>query len=165
MNILKKMCVTVLGSGYLPIAPGTWGSAVGLILYLPMYFALSYKILNMLLAALSIAATFIGIYLGRWAIESYKSNDPKQFVIDELVGMWIALLGMPIVRDVTSLSSLAIILTTQFILFRMFDIIKPAPARQSESLPAGIGIMADDIIAGIYANIIGQILFRLIFPF
>ncbi len=161
VNILRKLCITGLGSGYLPIAPGTWGSAVAATIYLPLYFSLSYASLNAILIMLIIISTIIGIFWGRWAIEYYKSNDPKQFVIDELAGMWVALLAMPLATNI-SLSKLTIILLTQFILFRLFDIIKPTPARQSENLPSGIGIMADDIIAGIYANITGQILFRII---
>ncbi len=158
--MLKKLCITVFGSGYLPIAPGTWGSAVGVILYLPIYLSFDYVYVNYLLAGLIILVSITGIAFGRWAIEHFKSSDPKPFVIDELAGMWISLLMMPAAKSCSMLST---ILFTQFILFRLFDIIKPTPARQSESLPGAVGIMADDIIAGVYANITGQILFRLIF--
>ncbi len=161
MNMLKKLCVTVFGSGYLPIAPGTWGSALGVILFLPIYVNTNYISLNISMGILIIFVSILGIFLGQWAIEYYKSNDPKQFVIDELAGMWLALLLMPIKAHMP-ISKLIIILLTQFVLFRIFDIIKPTPARQAEQLPAGLGIMTDDIIAGIYANITGQIIFRLL---
>ena len=156
--MLKKIITTFFGFGYLPIAQGTWGSfaAVGIFFILALFFANHILWITAILIILSAA---IGIALGKWAINFFKSNDPKPFVLDEAAGMWISLIALPF----NSTSTLFLITAVQFILFRIFDIIKPPPVRQSEKLPAGWGIVTDDLMAGIYANITGQLIFRIIF--
>lgn len=161
--MIKKLCVTFFGSGYLPIAPGTWGSLAASIIFVLLAWEFNFCAAPLLLVKLSgliILSYVLGVALGPWAVEYFKHKDPKQFVLDEAAGMWIALLAIPF----TDAKSLLVIVVVQFFLFRIFDIIKPTPARQLEKLPLGWGIMTDDVIAGLYANIAGQILFRLIFP-
>jgi phosphatidylglycerophosphatase A len=92
------------------------------------------------------------LVIGFWAgsiVEKEQGKDPGIIVIDEMVGQWCALLFLPFTIP---------IFIASFFLFRAFDIIKPFPARKSEDLKGGAGIMIDDIIAGIYANIILQII-------
>jgi phosphatidylglycerophosphatase A len=134
-------------SGYAGIVPGTVGSLVGLLLYLPL--AASPVLVR--LAAL-VALFFLGVFASSRLEEIWKIKDPKPVVIDEIVGMWIALLFVP--HEV-------IYFAGAFVLFRIFDIIKPFPGRQAELLKGGWGIMLDDVVAGIYANVAIQAVLNL----
>ena len=87
---------------------------------------------------------FLGVFAGSRAERIWRIKDPQPVVIDEIVGMWISLLLIP---------PETIYILAAFVLFRLFDVIKPFPARQAELLPGGWGIMLDDLFAGIYANI------------
>jgi phosphatidylglycerophosphatase A len=93
---------------------------------------------------------------GSWAAEKFGRPDPPQCVSDEAAGQWLALAFLPI----TSARDLCIVAGMQFVLFRLLDIIKPPPVRQLEKLPAGWGILADDLAAGVLANLLGQVLLR-----
>ena len=129
---------TVFGIGYAPIAPGTFGSAAGLILWwlLPASPAVQ---------AAAIVAIFIaGSWGGSVAERHFGRADPGQVVIDEVMGMLITLWLNP-VGWVGALAG--------FFLFRVFDVIKPYPANRLEQLHGGIGVMADDGMAAIYANL------------
>jgi phosphatidylglycerophosphatase A len=129
---------TALGVGYVPVAPGTFGSAVGLLLWyvLPA---------SPLFHATAISAIFaIGSWSGSVAERHFGRIDPGQVVIDEVAGMLVTLFLVP-VGWAGALGA--------FLLFRIADIIKPYPANRLERLPGGIGIMADDVMAGIYANV------------
>ncbi len=124
--------------GYFRIAPGTVGSFVGLLLYLPMAA-------SPIPVQIAIIGSLFG--LGVWAAEQaekvLKIKDAPSVVIDEIVGMWIAVLFLP--------HTVSYFLGA-FLLFRLFDILKPFPAKQAEQLRGGLGIMLDDVVAGIYAN-------------
>ncbi|MBI3493693.1 MAG: phosphatidylglycerophosphatase A [Acidobacteria bacterium] len=129
---------TALGVGYIPFAPGTFGSAAGLLLWaaLPP-------------SALVQSATILAVFaLGSWsggvAERHFGRTDPDQVVIDEVMGMLITLFMNPVG---------AWGLLGAFLLFRIADIIKPFPANRLERLPGGVGVMADDAMAAIYANI------------
>ncbi|MFN0156926.1 MAG: phosphatidylglycerophosphatase A [Bacteroidota bacterium] len=154
--------------GYIPWASGTFGTLVGLLIYL---------IPGMENPALLFVVIFVGLASGVYTsakvapVEGHRltktaerakamfqhgthsTPDPSIIVIDEIVGIWIALLFIP--------KTLAAIVIC-FILFRLFDIIKPYPAKQLEHIPNGWGIMLDDVVAGIYANIATQVLYRLL---
>ena len=137
---------TGLGSGYAPLIPGTAGSLAALLIF--WFFPRSVY-----LQLLMILITYI---TGVWAaglIEQEKGDDPGLVVIDEFAGQWIALIFVPQTIPVYLVS---------FVLFRFFDILKPFPVRQAEKLPAGWGVMTDDIMAGLYANITLQILLLLL---
>lgn len=129
-------------SGYSPFAPGTAGSLVGIFIYLIP--GIEQPII---LISLSILFFIIGIVTSSH-LEKKLGDDPSIVVIDEIVGMWVSLLFLP--------KQLAVYIGA-FLLFRLFDIVKPPPARQVEHLNGGWGIMLDDVFAGIYANIIMQI--------
>ena len=139
------------------MAPGTWGSfgasATALIAYWLFPDAISYEIVLVGLAAL---AVFGCVVLGDWAVAFYGSKDPRQVVLDEAAGQFVALMALPHLGVRTMLAVVAL----QFLLFRIADIVKPPPARQLERLPAGWGIVCDDLAAGLYANIAGQLLLR-----
>ena len=134
------LLATALGAGYSPIAPGTAGSAVGVVTYwglllLPRAPALA------LMAAVLVLGTLAAHHVAR----AIGRPDPGLVVVDEVVGQWVALLFLPF----TPLTAGA-----AFLLFRIMDIIKPWPARDFEDLHGGIGIMADDLMAGVYANLL-----------
>lgn len=157
---IRVLAITGLGSGFLRPAPGTWGSLTGCIL-----FALLTALLGLISAPhaardvsliVGIAlASFFSVAWGDWAMLRFNSKDPKHFVLDEVAGQWVALLVLPALAF-GSLWAFACVLAVQFLLFRVFDIIKPFPARQLERLPAGWGILTDDLFAGLYANLVGQ---------
>ena len=105
-------------------------------------------------------ASWLSVRWGGWAIAKFGDSDPHPFVLDEFAGQWVALLALPIGLD-ASLRAVAVILAGQFFLFRVFDVLKPPPARQAERLPAGYGILIDNLFAGLYANLVGQLLWRL----
>ncbi len=139
---MKKTALAVatfLGSGYLPIAPGTWASAfTTLIAYLAPWatapFLLKAGITAFIFAVGIPAATYSEVHFGR--------KDPRPCVIDEVAGQLVCLWLAP---------HRAAWYAAAFFLFRLFDIIKPFPVRKSESLPKGLGIMTDDVLAGGYA--------------
>jgi len=133
------LIATAFGAGYAPAAPGTFGSAVGLILW--------FAVPNILwLQAVVIAVVCVaGAWSGTVAEEHFNKRDPGQVVVDEVVGMMVTLLLNPI--------SGAGWIVLAFLLFRAADIVKPFPVNRLERLPGGTGIMADDVMAGVYANV------------
>ena len=185
---------TALGLGYLPKAPGTWGSLAGIALaMIPFWltslsasawrgsgvatYSLGTNTVDTFIffqCLLAIVVALIGVWTAGRAARYWSTKDPQRVVIDEVSGQQLTLLlggfwplhastssvesyGKPILWSTHPLGmSMAILpnwkyLLLGFILFRVFDIWKPFPARQAESLPGGLGIMADDWIAGIYA--------------
>ena len=142
LNSLEKILGSGFYTGYLPKAPGTFGSFAALVIYLiPGFENPSFMILFIslfILIGVPIADKFEVVY----------GKDPSQCTIDEIVGMWITLLFVPKKIWFIGLA---------FIIWRVMDIIKPFPAGKLESIKGGWGIMLDDIIAGIYSFIIVQI--------
>ena len=140
MRLLARLISTVGYIGYLPVAPGTWGSAAGLVVYAALRAtsgpAAEVAVIVLLLAAGVWSATVTGREMG--------DEDPGPVVIDEVVGMLITVLWLPV--GVTGA-------VVGFLLFLLFDIVKPPPAAQCERLPGGWGVMLDDVMAGIYGNL------------
>jgi phosphatidylglycerophosphatase A len=132
-------------SGYFPVAPGTVGSAVGLLVYALVWWAGS-RTLELACIAVLFA---VGVWAGTTAERYFGGIDPGPVVLDEVVGMLVTLLWIP----VGFAGALA-----GFVLFRVFDVIKPFPARRLESLHGGLGVMADDAMAAIYANVVLRLL-------
>lgn len=150
MRILVLLLATGLGSGLVPRAPGTVGSIVGLAIHgmlvrLPVvgYWA-------------SIAAV---ILVGSWAAGRaeviFQREDDGRITVDEVAGMLVSLAWLPARLDVA---------LAGFLMFRIFDIAKPFPVRRFERIGGGVGVMADDLMAGAYANLVGQVLWRFAFP-
>jgi phosphatidylglycerophosphatase A len=147
MNKISRFLATGFYSGYSPIAPGTAGSAVAWVI-----FILIPGLRDVPLLLTSIVVFFIGVKVAT-DVEKTDGHDASVIVIDEVVGMWISLLFLP-----ASISWAGWV--AAFFIFRLFDIIKPFPAGRSQKLPAGWGIMVDDMFAGIYTNLAVQLIFR-----
>ncbi len=134
---------TGLGSGYSPFAPGTAGSLVGLALLWPMRgWPFAWQ------AAACVALFARGAAAAGRVARSVGIADPGIVVVDEVVGMWVTLLLVPLSAWTAAAG---------FLLFRAMDVIKPYPARDMEALHGGLGIMADDVAAGLYANLVLQV--------
>ncbi len=132
------------GIGYFPIAPGTAGSALGLVLVAAVGRApLAQPWRSSLLAVIVIGLFFVGVWAAGGAEIFFRRVDPGTVVIDEVVGQLVTFLSWP---DASWKWLLA-----GFVLFRIFDVIKPFPARQAERLSRGWGIMTDDVVAGLYS--------------
>jgi phosphatidylglycerophosphatase A len=127
--------------GYAPFAPGTFGSAAGLVVFVAVRASGSTVVELAVIATL----TAVGVWSANVFERYIGAKDPGPVVIDEVVGMLITLALLP----VTPLGVLA-----GFILFRALDVVKPWPASRFESLPGGVGVMADDVMAGLYGNLL-----------
>ncbi|MCB0573694.1 MAG: phosphatidylglycerophosphatase A, partial [Saprospiraceae bacterium] len=127
--------------------PGTWGAAVAAVLVLPLMTvdkAVVSLILTVLITAFSLlCAKAVDVFADEWG------EDPRHVVADEMVGMWLTLVGLPL-----TLVNIGV----GFALFRFFDIAKPFGIRRMESIPGGWGVVLDDVLAGVYANILLQLL-------
>lgn len=139
---------TVFGLGYAPLAPGTFGSAAGLLVWwlLPASDAAQGGAILVLFA--------VGSWAGNIAEHHFGRTDPGQVVIDEVMGMLITLFLNPVGWRGAAAG---------FLLFRLFDVIKPYPANRLERLHGGVGVMADDGMAAVYANLalrLGLYVFR-----
>ena len=139
MTRLAVFVATVAYCGYFPFAPGTVGSAAGLIVYSLVWWSQS-RLLELGLIAGLFAA---GVWAATAAERYFGSIDPGPVVIDEVVGMLITLAFIPAGVGAA---------IAGFVLFRIFDVIKPYPAGRLEQLHGGVGIMADDAMAAVYAN-------------
>lgn len=161
-----SLAVTTFGVGYLPLAPGTWGSLVGLVIYLSIdkwYTILrnsDFGFLNgppqahifaLLAVGLLILSLFSILAAGR-AIKLLGNSDPSEVVVDEVLGQLITFafvpfgIGWPLIL-------------AGFLLFRLFDIWKPYPINNLQNLPGGLGVCADDIVAGVYAGVCLAVIF------
>ena len=139
-----KLISSVFFTGYIPITSGTFGSLIIVVLF--YIFPGFFVTLN--LAVLLLFLVIIGIWSAT-VCEKFWGIDSKKVVIDEVAGMVLTIMFLPLNYK---------ILWTGFFLFRIFDIFKPQPAKAAERLPAGWGVMTDDIVAGIYSNIVLQII-------
>ena len=142
----RKMSVTVLGLGYLPVAPGTWGSAGAALVYLalrqaPLWVATGGLVL------LTLLSLVVGVKICPWAENHYGAKDPSAFVLDEAAGYW---LGCLLFWWHSPLASAIAV----FVAFRIFDVLKPFPVSRLEELPAGWGVMLDDLCAAVYSALL-----------
>lgn len=141
MKLAALLVATCGYAGYFPVAPGTVGSAVGLVVYAVLRATLP----GIGFEAAAIAAVFgAGTWAATAAERHFGKKDPGPVVIDEVLGMLVTLafLGVGLSGAIVG-----------FFLFRVFDIIKPYPAGKLEDLPRGLGVMADDAMAGLYAHV------------
>jgi phosphatidylglycerophosphatase A len=141
---------TGLGAGFVPIAPGTVGSLEGVVIFLAVLaFHLGPLPSLFVLAILNVAVFAIGVWASTRTCEITGLKDPRLVVIDEVSGQLIALTPLALWP---SFSIAAVVIG--FLLFRLFDIFKPYPIRKLEQLHAGLGVMADDVLAGVYAAVL-----------
>lgn len=130
---------TVGGVGWAPVAPGTVASALTVVVLWLVPFS------RPALIAFFVAVTLIGTWAAGQAERALGGKDPGAIVVDEVAGMTLSVLVLPLTWPV---------LAVAFVLFRVFDVVKPAPARQAQALPGGLGVMVDDLVAGLYALIV-----------
>ena len=146
MNLKYKLA-ELIGTGFyvgrLPIAPGTWGSLAALL----VWYIVKPAINDPLFLLITGGIFFAGIAAAEILIKAWDDTDPKSVVIDEWVGMWIALYLVP--HDI-KWGLIA------FLFFRLFDILKPGPIQLMDDMHDAIGVMMDDVAAGILACLVTQ---------
>lgn len=135
LNFFNKLLGSGFYTGYIPFASGTFGSLAGLLIYYIPGFENPVIIIPAI-----IVFSLYGVFVGSLFEKTY-GKDPSECTIDEVVGMWISLLFLPKILWVSVLV---------FLVWRLFDIVKPYPARNLEKLEGGVGIMIDDIVSSIY---------------
>ncbi|MDM7925171.1 MAG: phosphatidylglycerophosphatase A [bacterium] len=157
MSRIGRLAATTFGTGLSPVAPGTAGSLVA-----AAALAWAGSVRPLPSCSIPLAAVLVPLFfIGKWAsdvveaeeVRAGRRKDPSMVNVDEAFGMGVSALFWP------SGASVAWLIPA-FLLFRLFDIVKPFPANRSQSLPGGWGIMADDLIAGVYANLALQVLMR-----
>lgn len=130
------------GSGFWPWGPGTAGALLATV----MWYGLSALLVSPVMMLVTVVAILVFQALGIWAanrLEPYWGEDPSRVVVDEMVGVWIALLAAPSHSWPYALAA--------FVLFRFFDMVKPFGVRHMEAIGHGTGVMMDDVLAGIYS--------------
>lgn len=145
---LRRLAATALGLGLLRPAPGTVASAAALAVGL-VVGALAGGAAPVVLGAMVVASSALGFALAGWAEREAGGSDPQWFVLDEVAGMWLAMWALP---------GGWVAAAAAFVLFRVLDIAKPPPIRQTERLLGSAGIMLDDLTAGVLANVILRLL-------
>ncbi|NBY19372.1 phosphatidylglycerophosphatase A [bacterium] len=135
------------GSGFIPLAPGTWGSAVGVALVWKFW---GNSVFVQFLWVLLLGA--LGVWASGVTCQYFKKQDCQYIVIDEIVGLMITMIGIPITGYE---------LVIGFLLFRLFDVVKPVPVNWvDKKLKNGLGVMLDDVVAGVYGNLIMHLILR-----
>jgi phosphatidylglycerophosphatase A len=142
---------TFFGIGRLRPGPGTWASAVTVLLWAAVAHALAPTVRTPIAFALAVLVTLLGIPAATRIARGSAAKDPQFVVIDEVAGQLVALIAVPLAWKS---------FVASFILFRAFDILKPPPVRQLEALPEGTGIVLDDVAAGLYALGFGHLFLR-----
>lgn len=149
MTRFAVFLATVAYCGYVPVAPGTVGTAAGLAIYLLVWWTRSPVVEISLLVVTCVAGTWAATHAERY----FGGIDPGPVVIDEVLGMLVTLAFIPAGWSA---------MIAGFLLFRVFDIVKPYPANRLEKFHGGFGIMADDAMAGVYANLALRLLMWLL---
>lgn len=144
MRFWERLVATGLGSGYLPVAPATFGSMLALLIW--VYLVPPHEPLR---AALIVSLFFYGVYVSGVISRRVEERDPREVVVDEVCAMWIVLWLTP--GGAWSIAG--------FFAFRIFDVLKPPPVRHAEFLSGGWGIMLDDLLAAVYSVVSIQALF------
>jgi len=147
--VWSSLTATFLGIGYMRPGPGTWASAITTLSWAALAHFLPDSVHIAVIIALALVVALIGIPASTLVARASGTKDPGFVVIDEVAGQLVSLIAVPLTWK-TFLAG--------FILFRVFDILKPPPVRQLERLPEGSGIMLDDVAAGIYAVVVIQLL-------
>ena len=140
-----RLAATLFGVGRLRPGPGTWGSLATVLIWWLLSFHIAPRAQPFAAVLLALSAILIGIPAATRVSRAVQLKDPQFIVIDEVAGQLITMIAIPV-----SWKSLL----AGFILFRGFDTVKPPPARQLEQLPEGLGIVMDDVAAGLYALLI-----------
>ncbi|MGI8742214.1 MAG: phosphatidylglycerophosphatase A family protein [Bryobacteraceae bacterium] len=144
MKGLAVALATWFGCGYVPFAPGTAGSIAAVAMAIAIEYKWSFPPLWFLLAAA--ALLWPGVWAADVAAKQMKLKDPRPVVVDEVIGQWVTISGATVLNWKSWLGAL--------LLFRVLDVWKPFPVRRLEALPGGTGIVADDVMAGIYGALV-----------
>jgi phosphatidylglycerophosphatase A len=147
------LSIATCGVGYLPVAPGTFGSLVAVGIFLLLARVVTGSSLVAVVLVLIFAFTVVGIWAATRTEQLSGKKDPGKVVVDEVAGQFIALFPLTLFPR---WSTLAVIVS--FILFRFFDIVKPYPANRLQELKGGAGVMFDDLVAGVYGALIVSII-------
>jgi phosphatidylglycerophosphatase A len=145
------LAIATCGVGYLPLAPGTFGSLVGVGIFLLLAHANP-----LVIVAAILAVTLAGIWAGSRIEQLSGRKDPGKVVVDEVAGQMIALFPLMLFGHWSIVTVIV-----SFILFRFFDIVKPYPANRLQDLDGGMGIMFDDLVAGVYGAVVVSIILRI----
>ena len=155
---MKRLLASCFGLGRLPLAPGTWGSLPPVIIFaLLCYFETSAPLVSIVMAALALAGSFVCVKCASVVIAATGKSDPRQLVADEFAGQALVFVAAAFLYEPDFMKTAVL----GFVFFRIFDIAKPWPIRRLEKLPSGWGILADDLLAGLYAAIALVICLRL----
>lgn len=170
-SFLTRVVATGFFTGYIPWASGTFGAILGALFFLIPGFS-SIPVLSSAIILGMVAGVYTSARIARveghrltksaqrtkemFQPDRHETPDPSIIVIDEIVGMWVAMFAVQ-----PSFAAVAV----AFITFRVFDIVKPYPARQVERFGSGWGIMLDDVVAGIYANIVTRIVVAFLYQY
>ena len=162
---MKRLLTSCFGLGWLPQAPGTWGSLPPVIIFgLISQMHAPAVIISIVMVALTIAGSIVCVKFAPALIAATGKTDPREVVADELAGQAITFLVSPLLAiSAVSSRDVWVAAVLGFFLFRLFDIAKPWPIRKLEKLPGGWGVLADDLMAGVFAAVVLQIVIRLWF--
>jgi len=155
MHNAKVALATALWFGNSPVIPGTVGTIPAVIVFVLVCQWVPPAFQSHVMAVLLFLACVACIGLGEWAERHWGQKDPRHFVLDEVAGFWVTVL-------LFRLPSLWITIFWAFLATRFFDIIKPFPASRLQALPAGWGILVDDLISSLYAALFLQVACRLV---
>ena len=163
---MKRLLTSCFGLGFLPVAPGTWGSLPPAVIFMAIStFTGSPKVNAAIMAVLAILGSVICVVCSPAAITATGKKDPGEVVVDEFAGQSVAYAVILVILSALGGSQLTgqncVLAAGGFALFRLFDILKPAPCRLLEKLPSGWGILADDLMAGLYAGAATALLMKL----
>lgn len=169
-----SLAITTFGVGYLPLAPGTWGSMVAVVIYLVFRYIDFTATANLThagfdtlavtawfrlgLLVLFIAFCLVGIWAVDHALKFFTKKDPSEAVVDEVMGQLLTFMFIPF-------TTRPLFVISGFLLFRLFDIWKPYPVDSLQDLPGGLGVCADDLIAGVYAGVVLAFIYALTISF
>lgn len=152
---MKRLLTSCFGLGLLPVAPGTFGSLPPAAVFaLLRFFYPSPALLAAVMAVLALAGSVICVICSPAVIKATGSQDPREVVADELAGQSVTfIIVSAVAAGALNGSRTFLPAATGFVFFRLFDIVKPWPIRKLEKLPGGWGILADDLLAGVYAGL------------
>jgi phosphatidylglycerophosphatase A len=150
-----RMLTSCFGLGRLPLAPGTWGSLPPVVVFgLMCHFSTPPILISIVMAVLALVASVICVKFAPAVIVATGESDPREVVADEFAGQAVTFLANPFLFiDTVSAVQIWGTAVLGFFLFRLFDIFKPWPGRKLEKLSKGWGILADDLLAGVYSGI------------
>jgi len=169
MKDVRLLLVSAFGLGFLKPAPGTWGSLPPAVVAGAMIaLDATPMAINIVMIALLVASSVLCVWLCGHAERALMKKDPREIVVDEVAGQALVLLALPWrVNEAGGTNAPdgglwvnVSVCALAFVLFRVFDVVKPPPVRRTEALPSGWGVLADDLVAALYAVALVQTLAR-----